>query len=383
MTAQMTPRERVMAALHHEEPDRVPFDLGGTGTTSLVVETYEYLKAYEGISAPTEIMFKAFRVARLDEETMRRLDSDLRPVIVKPPKNWTPPPSEPGAFIDEFGIKWRQVTYSRGHYWELASHPLAHATISDLDAYPWPDVDDPGRYAGLAEEVRDLFQNTPYALVGDSGFKGFWEPAFMLRGLTQALMDLIQDPEFMHALLEKLFEVNAAITKRFLEITGPYLAAMRIVDDLATQTAPIMSPTTYRAMIKPYHKRFCELIREYTEAVIVLHSCGNITLLVDDLIDAGVQALNPVQVSAIPDVAGLKAKYGDRLSFWGGIDSQHVLPHGTPEEVREEVRLRIHQLGKGGGYIAAAVHNIQPDVPPRNIIAMSEAVREFGVYPIR
>lgn len=382
MAAQMSPRERVMAALRHEEPDRVPFDCGGTGTTSLTVEAYENLKAHEGISAPTVIMYKAFRVARLDEETMRRLGSDLRPVVIKPPKNWHQPPSEPGTFVDEFGIKWRQVTYSRGYYWELASHPLANASISDLDAYPWPDVEDPGRYEGLAEEARDLFQNTLYALVGDSGFKGFWEPAFMLRGLAQALMDLVQDPEFMHALLEKLFEVNAAITKRFLEITGPYLAAVRLVDDLATQTAPIMSPATYRAMIKPYHKRFCELVREYTDAVIVLHSCGNITLLVEDLIDAGIQALNPVQVSAIPDVAGLKAKYGDRLSFWGGIDTQHVLPHGTAEEVHEEVRLRIHQLGHGGGYIAAAVHNIQPDVPPRNIIAMSEAVRELGKYPL-
>lgn len=381
--AQMTPRERVITALHHEEPDRVAFDCGGTGTTSLIVETYEKLKAYEGISTPTQVMYKAFRVARLDEEMMRRLGSDLRPVMIKPPKNWAPPPSEPGTFVDEFGIKWRQVTYSTGYYWELAGHPLANATISDLDAYPWPDVNDPGRYAGLYEEVRDLFHHTPYALVGDSGFKGFWEPAFMLRGLTQALMDLVQNPEFMHALLDKLFEVNAAITKRFLEITGPYLAAIRIVDDLATQISPIMSPATYRAVIKPYHKRFCELIREYTDAIIVLHSCGNITLLVDDLIDAGVQALNPVQVSAIPDIGGLKAKYGDRLSFWGGVDSQHVLPHGTPEQVREEVRLRIHQLGQGGGYIAAAVHNIQPDVPPHNIIAMSEAVRELGVYPIR
>ena len=380
--APMTPRERVITALHHQEPDRVPFDLGGSGTTSLVAETYESLKAHEGISSPTAIMFKAFRVARLDEGTMRRLGSDLRPVTLRPPRNWSPPPSEPSTFVDELGIKWRQSSYSRGYYWELAGHPLANATISDLDAYPWPDANDPGRYAGLAKEVRDLYQQTSYALMGDSGFKGFWEPAFMLRGLTQALMDLVQNPDFMHALLDKLFELNTAITKRFLEITGPYLAAIRIVDDLATQTSALMSPATYRAMIKPYHKRFCEVIRQHTDATIFLHSCGNVTCLVGDLIDAGVQALNPVQVSAIPDVAGLKAKYGDRLSFWGGIDTQHVLPHGTPEEIREEVRLRIRQLGRGGGYVAAAVHNIQPDVSPRSIIAMSEAVRELGVYPI-
>ena len=144
-----------------------------------------------------------------------------------------------------------------------------------------------------------------------------------------------------------------------------------------------MSPATYRALIKPYHQRFNQMIKQHTDATIFLHCCGNITPLMDDLIDAGFEALHPVQVSAIPDPAGLKARYGDRVSFWGGIDTQQVLPRGTPADVREEVRLRLRQFAPGGGYIVAAVHNIQPDVPPENIFAMCDAVREFGAYPIR
>jgi uroporphyrinogen decarboxylase len=184
----------------------------------------------------------------------------------------------------------------------------------------------------------------------------------------------------MHVLMRKLFEINVTITRRFLKITGPYLALIRTADDLATQTSLLISPATYSKIIKPYQKQLNQVIKQYTDAKIFFHSCGNITGLLDELIDAGVEALNPVQVSAIEDPGQLKANYGDKLTFWGGIDTQRVLPHGTPEAVREEVRLRFRQFGPGGGWVAAAVHNIQPDVSPRNIFAMSEAVRELCVY---
>jgi len=151
--AKMTPRERVQAALRHEEPDRVPLDIGGGNSTTLLVETYENLKEYLRISAPTRIMNKAFRSAELDGETLVQLSGDVRPVMTKPPKNWTPPPSEPGTIIDGFGIKRRQAFYPGGYYWEIIESPLANATISDLESFPWPDPDDPGRYEGLAEEV--------------------------------------------------------------------------------------------------------------------------------------------------------------------------------------------------------------------------------------
>jgi uroporphyrinogen decarboxylase len=275
------------------------------------------------------------------------------------------------------------VDYSGGYYWELMGHPLAHATISDLDSYPWPDPEDPGWFAGLAEDVKKLYENTQYALVGDFLFKGFWEIGYFIRGLEQSLYDILKNKDFWHAFMARMLEVNSAFAEKFLKVAGPYIAVIRTSDDLATQSGPMMSPKTYREMIMPYQRRLNDVIKKYTDATIFYHCCGDITTLVPHLIEAGVEALNPFQVGAIADPAGIKTKYGDKMSFWGGIDTQHVLPHGTPEDVREEVRLRIGQLAHGGGYIAAAVHNIQPDVPPENIVAMAEAVHEFGKYPLQ
>lgn len=382
---EMTPRERVMTALDHKEPDRVPLDIGGGQSTSLVAEAYENLLRHcdRPPALTTAFLNKTFRVAQLDEETMVQLGSDVRPVTLKGPKNWVAPPSESGTRIDELGVTWRPVSNATGFYWEQATFPLAKATMADLETCAWPDPDDPGRYEGLAEQVEHLYHNTPYALLGDCGYKNLWEPAFTLLGLDRALMDLVANEEFFHALMEKLFTITCAVTKRFLEIVGPYLTVIRTSDDLATQRSPMMSPATYRKMIKPYHKRYFAMIKQYTDAKIFFHSCGNIVGLLDDLIDAGVEVLNPVQVAAFRDPAEVKARFGHRLSFWGGIDTQWALPYGTPEQVREEVKLRIHQFGPGGGFVAAPVHNIQPDVPPRNVLALSEAVREWGLYPLR
>lgn len=360
----------------------MPLETGSGTSNSLLVETYENLKAHLGIHAPTRIMSKLGRVAELDEETLVRLGSDMRPVRLQGPANWTPPAAPDGVSYSEFGVRYRRADYAGGYFWELAGHPLADATVSDLDAHRWPDPDDPGRFAGLAERVQTLYRETPYALVGDSGFQDFWQPAFALRGLEQALMDLVINPDFMRALLDRIYEVNSAVTRRFLEIAGPYLSVVRTSDDLATQASLLMSPKTYREVIKPYHKRFNAMIKEHTDAAIFLHCCGNVAPLMDELIDAGFEAIHPIQVSALADPAGLKAKYGNRVTFWGAIDTQQVLPHGTPADVREEVRTRIGQFGTGGGYIAGAVHNMQPDIPPANIVAMCDAVREFGRYPL-
>lgn len=381
--AEMTPRQRVEAAISHREPDRLPLDIGGGNSTTLLVETYERLTEYLGISAPpTRLMSKAFRTAELDEATLVFLGSDVRPVRTKGPVNWTAPPSDPGTFVDLFGVTWQYQEYAHGQYWEPVGAPLADATIEDLEDYPWPDPGDPGYCAGLVGEVCQLYENTDYALLGDSVIKGFWEPYLLMRGMEQALMDLLLNQEFFHAVMERLMEVNVGITRRFLECTGPYLTVFRTADDLATQRGPLMSPTTYRTMILPYHKRFNSFIREYTEAKIFFHSCGNVVPLLADLIDAGFEILNPVQVSAFADPAAVKEEYGDRLTFWGALDTQRILPMGTQDEIREEVLLRIQQFGPGGGFVAAAVHNMQPDIPPGNIVAMSRAVQEFGRYPL-
>lgn len=382
--AEMTPRERVLTALNHQEPDRVPLSIGGGTATSILVEGYEGLKQHLGVSGETEIMNKAFRIARIDERVMQRLGSDFRPLTAKSPANWTPPPSEPGTFIDLWGITWRQSFYGNGcYYWELAGHPLAEASIEDLEKYPWPDPLDPGYTAGLAEEAKTLYEGTDYALMGDGKFKSFWELAYALRGLEQMLMDLVLNPEFVKALLSKLLEINMAATRPFLDIAGPYIQIIRAGDDIATQRGPLMSPETYRALIKPVYAEYFKFVKSKTEAKLFYHTCGNIVDLLDDLIEIGVDIINPVQVSAMDDTAELKARFGDRVVFMGGIDTQHVMPHGSIEDVEAEVKRRIRDLGPGGGYVVAAVHNIQPDVPPENIVAMAEATRKYGGYPGR
>jgi len=380
----MSSRDRVMAALNHREPDRVPIDIGGGYSTSISVEGYERLKQYLGITKPSEALDDIFRIARVDTEVMRRLGSDCFPVVCGSPSNWTPPPSAPDQFIDLWGVKWKRVQYSEGcYYMELHESPLARARLKDLDDYPWPDPSDPGFTDGLREEVKTIYHETDYALMADSGFKSIWEQAFFLRGYQQLLLDLVRNPDFVSAFFSKILEINLVATARFLDEVGRYIHVVRTGDDLATQGDLTMSPGMYRRFLKPAYKRYIDLVRSKTKAKIFFHSCGNITRLIDELIDTGVDIINPVQVSAIKDTAALKAKFGERITFWGGIDTQHVLPRGSVDEVRSEVRQRIRDLGPGGGFVVAAVHNIQADVPPQNIVAMAEAVQEFGAYPLK
>ncbi len=380
---EMTSRERVITALQHREPDRIPVDIGGGASTSIVVEGYERLKQHLGIFSETRVLNKVFRVARVDEPVLRGLGSDCFPLTLKSPVNWKPPPSEPGTFVDIWGIKWQEVYYEKGcFYYECVKSPLAEAGIEDLDIYPWPDPYDPGYTGGLAGEAKELFENTNYALIGDAGFKSFWELGYLLRGYDRLLMDVIINPVFVSRLLLKLLEINTLVTGRFLDAVGPYIQIFRTADDMAAQNGLLISPEIYRTLIKPVYKKYYDFIRSKTNAKIFYHSCGNVTDLLDDFIDNGLDIINPVQVSAMKDTSGLKKKYGDRLVFWGGIDTQHVLPKGSIEDVEEEVRRRIHDLGAGGGLVLAAVHNIQPDVPAQNIIAMAEAVKKYGRYPL-
>ena len=220
-----------------------------------------------------------------------------------------------------------RADYPGGYYWELHGHPLAAATVEDLDRYPWPDPLDPALTAGLAGEIRRL-HGTPYAIVADGGFKSFWELGYMLRGLEQLLVDLVADPGFVTALMEKLLELNLAGTRRFLEIAGPYIQVFRAADDLATQTGLLMSPEVYRSVLKPVYRRYFEQVHAMTDAKLFYHSCGCVNELIDDLIEIGVDIINPVQVSAMGDTARLKERFGSKVTFWGGIDTQRVLPHG-------------------------------------------------------
>jgi uroporphyrinogen decarboxylase len=381
---QMSHRQRLRAALDHREPDRIPVDFGTGGNTSPVPEVYAELCRLYGIECELNLVPHMMRLAKVDERILTDLDIDTRPIYMNPAPFTIRPCSEPGFFYDEWGVKWMEYLSNGVVYREVVENPLEHAMIADLESYPWwPDPTDPVRYQGLREKAEWMYSNTDFALIGCPAFNSVWERAYILCGFTRMLSALIEDVEFVHAVFRKITNIICASLEIFLNRAGPYIDVVKIGDDLGGQDNCLMSPITYRKTIMPYHQEIFRLIKQRSRAKVFLHTCGAITKLLPDLIDAGVEILNPVQVSARGmDTQFLKAEYGDRLVFWGAVDTQHVLPHGSVEDVQEEVKRRILHLGPGGGYVVAPVHNVQGDVPARNVIAMYRAALQYGVYPL-
>lgn len=377
----MTSRDRVLCALAHEEPDRVPLFMGTSGVTSLLGAAYEKFKAHLGIAGlPPRWISKPFQYAWLDEEVLLRLGGDARPVAPGPAESTLRKEISGDCLVDDWGVTWRRAPGTL--YFEMTEAPLRGATIEDLDRYPWPNLLPPGRFEGMAARAKAI-QEAGYATTINTGISLF-EQAGFLRGLDALLMDMAADEDFFTALLTKLKNLAIPYLQAMLRELGPYADVVITADDLGMTQGPLMSPAAYRRLIKPHQAELHGAIHAVSKAKSFLHSCGNIATLLGDLADVGVDIINPVQVSAgaMGDTAELKRQFGSRLTFCGGIDTRHVLPHGTPEEVRAEVRRRIADLAPGGGYIAAAVHCLQPDVPCENILAMCDEVRKAGSYPI-
>ncbi|MBN1685125.1 MAG: hypothetical protein JW852_00645 [Spirochaetales bacterium] len=386
----MTSRERVLCALNHEEPDRVPLFIGTSGATTLLAPGYERLKAYMGVEAAPRVVSRSLQYARMDEEVLLRLGSDGRILFPEPavaPAD-SPPAAAPfrdeqteDSFVDEWGIRW--VRRPGVSYFEVLDPPLASAGVEDLARYPWPDLTRESRFRGYAEEGRRLREKTPYAVVVLSGAT-VHEQIYLMRGLDRWLIDLIADEEFAHALLRKMTDLMISGVTALLARCGEYVDVIVTGDDLGTTNSLMMSPALYRKMLKPYQAELLAAIKKNTTAKIFFHSDGAIYPVIGDLIEIGADILNPVQVSArgMGDTARLKRELGDRLSFCGAIDTNQALPRGTPGDVRREVRRRISDLGPGGGYIVASVHCIQPDVPPENVLAMCDEVVKHGHYPL-
>ena len=373
----MRSRERVLTALNHEEPDRVPLFFGTSGVTSILGAGYGRLKDHLGLKCgPTRWFAKQFQYVWPDEEVLVRLGSDGRSVMAGPVPSSLARELSDTELVDAWGCQW--VRREGVPYYEVTDPPLRNATIDDLDRYPWPDLSHPSRFEGLAARCKAI-HDAGYAVVLLSGVTLF-EQAYMLRGVEECLMDLAGDEEFYLALQDRIKRQTIPFLQELCRQAGPYADVICTGDDLGSQDATLMSPETYRRLIKPHEAEVLAAIHANSRAKIFFHSCGNIHAVIGDLIEIGVDLLNPVQVSAGPmrDTARLKKEFGKRLSFCGAIDTRNVLPHGTTDEVRAEVRRRIADLAPGGGYIASAVHCIQPDVPPENLVAMCDAVREFG-----
>ena len=265
-----------------------------------------------------------------------------------------------------------------GLYFDIVENPLKEALLKDLAHFEWPDPMDPARVAGLRKEAILRHKEDRFALVGDMVETGIFEPCWYLRGFEQFLMDLVINKEFAHALLESMLRIQLKRYEKFLLEVGEFLDIVFVGDDLATSESTILSLDLYREMIRPYQMRYFEGLKRMTDAQIMYHSCGNISSFLGDLTQIGVTILNPVQLNAHGmDPFKLKKAYGEKLTFWGGIDTSSVLPRGSTRDVENEVQLRISQLGPSG-YVLCPVHDVQPDVSGRNILAMFAAARKYG-----
>lgn len=382
----MTSRERVLAALNHQQPDRVPIDLGGN-QTGIHKNAYLSLIRHLGIKDDLKIMDAVQQLAVPCEALLERLHVDTRYVragaaagfkgeIVRNQRDgrgWD-------DLVDEFGVRW-SMPEDAPYYMDITHHPMANARLGDVADYPWPKGDDPARFATIRQEALRIRQETPYALV--SGISGVvYETCWYLRGLEHWFCDLIEAPEFCEAMLEQTLRFWLDWFRLFLDEVGDLVDVIMIGDDLAGQNGPLISPAIYRRLVKPRQQRLVQYIRSRTSAKIWYHTCGACMDFIPDLIQNGIHILNPVQVSARgmdPEV--LKAKFGSDLVFWGGgMDAQRILPRGTPAEVEACVRTNVRAFKPGGGYVFNNVHNIQGEVPPENVVAMFDAAFDAGVY---
>jgi uroporphyrinogen decarboxylase len=286
------------------------------------------------------------------------------------------------AFVDRWGSKLH-MPVDGGLYYDWVDFPIKEPTLAALEAYQWPAPDPMELHAQLGRQARELFETTDYALVGSAVIGGgiFEQPARTM-GLPNFLMALVSEPAFADKMMDRITDIYIESCNRYLDHVGQYIQVFTFWDDVCGQNGWIIKPDVYAKMVKPKQKRLVEAIKKKTDAKVFYHSCGAAFDLIPHLIEIGFDIVNPVQVSAKGmDTKRLKAAYGKDITFWGGaVDSQHVLPFGTADEVRDEVKRRIDDLAPGGGFVFATIHNIQAFVPPENIIATFDTALEYGWY---
>ena len=381
----MDSRERVLLALSHGGADRVPFDLGGTGLSSIHVTAYRNLRAHLGLpAAEVRASHVAAQLAVVHDDVRARLTTDVYPVTPGMPRGFEYRLRDEGGYegyTDEWGIGWRKPK-DGGFYYDMYRHPLAGAaTLGELKAFPMPDPLDEGRFARLREQAKHARAlGKAVALAGPCA--GIVEVYSWLRGYEQFYVDMALNQSWVGYMLDRLTEFKCAYWERALREIGDLVDVVIEADDLASQKSLLFSPRAYRRLVKPRHRRLFRFIKDQASVMVFYHSCGAVRPLIPDLIDAGIDILNPVQISAAGmDPIELKREFGRDLVFWGGgVDTQWVLGSGSPDEVRADVRRNIAALAPGGGFMFAAVHDIQANVLPENIMAMWKAWQAYGIY---
>jgi uroporphyrinogen decarboxylase len=357
-------RERFARTLAHLEVDRPPMDLNATDMT--------VMEGSPRRLAPLLGLPMSARGEDLDEAVLQALDIDIRDVgcILSPPNAIER--RSPTEYVDTWGIRYLH----NGHHWEAVGRPLAGATIDDLERYPWPDPEriDPNQITAIRERARYLYEETPYVVCARHPYFGVFELGCWMCGFDDFLYRLAGEPEFVTRFFEIILRYQQRVDELYYGAIGHYIHYTTSGDDFGTQRGPFLSVKMFNQLIQPFLASRIAHIRTFTEAAFFHHSCGGIRPLIPSLLAAGVQILNPIQPRAFEmEPERLKAEFGDRLTFYGGVDTQEILPNGTPEEVRAEVQRLIGILGKSGGYILSPAHTFQEDVPLENILALYRA----------
>jgi uroporphyrinogen decarboxylase len=376
----MTSRQRVQMALRHLEPDRVPIDFGARH--SIHMATHRALTKHLGFEGGDEIVRSYLNFsAEPDPRLLDFFEADVIQFQCKPGRGYVfQIDPETDSWSDEWGITCRRPP--GGCYYDPYKYPLAAAeSVADIERFRFPDPMDPHRMAGVIEALRAAHTANSKAILLNAPAMGIWMLGFYLRGLEQGLMDLATQPDLAEALAERITQWFVTFWETTLPSIGDYLDVVQMEGDLGSQEGPLFSPRLFRQIFKPRLRRIVDAIKQHTRAKVLLHACGSVYWAIPDLLEVGIDVLNPVQVNAAEmDTARLKREFGRDISFWGGGCDTILLQQGTPAQVKAEVKRRIADLGPGGGYVFGSIHNIAAGVPPENVVAMFRAAWSYGAY---
>ncbi len=382
----MNSRERVRATLNHQEPDRIPFDLGGTPMSGMHTTAYRNLRQHLGLP-PVDIKISDTiqQLAVINDDLTDVLKVDIHNIAPRSSAAYNLAYQDEGnytTYTDEWGIGWRMPKQG-GLYYDMYRWPLApYETPEGIKAaYTWPDPTDPNRFAGLREKALKTIDQGKAVVIGSIS-AGVSEMHAWTRGFENYFTDFYLYPDLAEYIMDTVVDIKMVFWEKALEQVGDLVDVVIEADDLAGQKNLFFSPEQYRQYIKPRHIKLFQFIKSKTSAKLFYHCDGALMPILWDLIESGIDILNPVQKSAAGiDYKQLKKEYGKDLTFWGaGVDTQMVFDRGTPEQVRADVKENIEMMAPGGGYIFTPIHNTQATVPPENYMAMWETLQEYGIY---
>ena len=387
----MNSRERIFCALNHEEPDWIPFDLAGSTWTGITNTAYQNLRKHLGLEeSEPEWSDVIQQIVIPSEDVLNQLSVDTRGVFPLTSHNWDvySKLKDCGEYW-EYSDEWRFIHHfpKDGHWFSLVNSPLEEVDFEReniIENFSWPDAGNKKRFAGLREKAIQ-YKNQDKIVMTKGLCAGLFEMHQRIRGMTNAMTDPMIFPGNSDKLAGKLAELKIEFWDELLHEIGDVVDIVGEGDDYGTQQSQLISPEQFRANYKPHFTSVLRFIKEKARGVkIMFHSCGNVRPIIPDLIEMGVDILNPVHIAATGmEPHQLKKDFGESIVFWGGgVDTQKILPSGTTLEVIEDVKKNIDALAPGGGFVFSAVHNIQAEVPVENMIAMLNTLHNRGKYPI-